>query len=96
MEGMIMNKSSRVEARMDSDLKQAAEAIFSQLGVSPSEAIRIFYQQVCLHQGLPFDVRIPNAETMAALQEINHPERLIRHDRVEDMFAAWDADEDAC
>ena len=91
-----MNKSSRVEARMDSDLKQAAEAIFSQLGVSPSEAIRIFYKQVALYQGFPFDMRIPNAETIAALQELNHPEHLIRHDNVDDMFAAWNADEDEC
>ena len=91
-----MNKSSRVEARMDSDLKQAAEAIFSQLGVSPSEAIRIFYKQVALYQGFPFDLRLPNAETIAALQELNHPERLIRHERVDDMFAAWNADEDEC
>ena len=45
-----MNKSSRVEACMDSDLKQAAEGIFTQFGVSPSEAIRIFYKQVALHQ----------------------------------------------
>jgi len=91
-----MNKSSRVEARMDSDLKQAAEAIFSQLGVSPSEAIRIFYKQVALCQGFPFDMRIPNAETIAALQELNHPEGLIRHDSVDEMFAAWNADEDEC
>ena len=91
-----MNKSSRVEARMDSDLKQAAEAIFSQLGVSPSEAIRIFYKQVALYQGFPFDMRIPNAETITALQELNHPEHLIRHDSVDDMFAAWNADEDEC
>ena len=91
-----MNKSSRVEARMDSDLKQAAEAIFSQLGVSPSEAIRIFYKQVALYQGFPFDLRLPKAETIAALQELNHPEHLIRHDSVDDMFAAWNADEDEC
>lgn len=91
-----MSKSSRVEARIDSDLKQIVEAIFSQLGVSPSEAIRMFYKQVALHKGFPFDIRIPNAETFAALQEINHPERLIRHDSVEDMFAAWSADEDEC
>jgi DNA-damage-inducible protein J len=81
---------------MDSDLKQAAEAIFSQLGVSPSEAIRIFYKQVALHQGFPFDLRLPNAATIAALQELNHPERLIRYERVDDMFAAWNADEGEC
>ena len=91
-----MSKSSRIEARIDSDLKQAAEAIFAQLGVSPSEAIRMFYRQVSLHKGFPFDVRIPNAETIAALQELNQPDRLIRHHSVEEMFAAWDADEGEC
>ena len=91
-----MNKSSRVEARIDGDLKQAAEAIFMQLGVSPSEAIRMFYKQVTLHQGFPFDIRIPNAETIAALQDMDHPERLIRHEHVDDMFAAWNTDAGEC
>ena len=91
-----MSKSSRIEARIDNDLKQAAEAIFSQLGVSPSEAIRMFYRQVSLHKGFPFDIRIPNAETIAALQELNQPDGLIRHNSVEDMFAAWDDDEGEC
>ncbi len=38
-----MSKTDRIEARIESDLKQAAEAVFSKLGVSPSDAIRIFY-----------------------------------------------------
>ena len=88
-----MSKTERIEARIESDLKQAAEAVFSKLGVSPSDAIRIFYKQVELHQGFPFDVQIPNAETLVAIEEVEkHPERLKRYNSVDEMFEDWDTD----
>ncbi len=92
-----MSKSARIEARIDETLKQAAEAVFAQLGLSPSEAIRIFYRQVELHQGFPFDIRVPNAETVEAMREAEeHPERMIRHSSVDEMFKSWEADPDPC
>jgi antitoxin component of RelBE/YafQ-DinJ toxin-antitoxin module len=55
------------------------------------------YKQVELCQGLPFEVRIPNAETLAVLHEIeHHPERLRRYSNVEEMFDAWEAGEAEC
>ncbi|MEE9424705.1 MAG: type II toxin-antitoxin system RelB/DinJ family antitoxin [Methylococcales bacterium] len=62
-------KTGRVQARIDHNLKQSVEAIFSQLGLSSGEAIRLFYSQVELNGGLPFPVQLPNAETMAAMEE---------------------------
>lgn len=59
-----------VQSKMPSDLKAAAESIFAHLGMSPSEAIRIFYKQVELHQGLPFDLKIPTPS------QPNQPRRL--------------------
>ena len=92
-----MSKTDRIEARIEPELKQAAEGVFSKLGMSPSDAIRIFYKQVELCQGLPFEVRLPHADTLATIQEIEaHPERLHRYDDVEEMFKAWDADEAEC
>ncbi|MDH3603578.1 MAG: type II toxin-antitoxin system RelB/DinJ family antitoxin [Candidatus Tectomicrobia bacterium] len=92
-----MSKAARIEARIDETLKQAAEAVFAQLGLSPSEAIRIFYRQVELHQGFPFDIRVPNAETVEAMKEIEeHPERMIRHSSVDEMFKSWEADTGPC
>jgi DNA-damage-inducible protein J len=97
MEASPMSKTDRIEARIEPELKQAAEAVFSKLGVSPSDAIRIFYKQVELHQGFPFEVRIPNAETMAAIEEVEtRSERLKRYDSVEEMFEDWDTDEGEC
>jgi DNA-damage-inducible protein J len=41
------------------------------IGISTTEAIRLFLKQVELHKGLPFPVAIPNAETTAAMLEAN-------------------------
>lgn len=62
-------KTQEVRARIDPHTKEAAEAVFSKLGVSPSEAVRMFYHQVELKQGFPFEVRVPNAETVKALKD---------------------------
>ncbi len=56
-----MAKTEMIRARMEPDLKQEAEAIFSALGISPTEAITLFYKQVTLHNGLPFEVKIPKS-----------------------------------
>lgn len=82
----MANQTVKVQARMEPDLKKAAEAVFDQLGISATEAIRIFYKQVELHQGLPFEVKIPNETTLAALQEAENPERLETFDSVDELF----------
>ena len=56
-----MAKTETIRARVEPELKYLAEEVFSELGLSPTEAITLFYTQVTLHRGLPFEVRIPNA-----------------------------------
>ena len=63
-----MAKTEMIRARVEPELKCQAEEVFSGLGLSPTEAITLFYRQVTLHNGLPFSVKIPNAETIAALR----------------------------
>lgn len=58
-----------VHARIDLELKTQVEQIFQALGLTSANALRLFYQQVILHRGLPFDVKIPNAETQEAILE---------------------------
>ena len=58
-----------VRARVDSDLKQEAEAIFKKLGLNTSQAIVMFLNMVKLQNGIPFDMKIPNKETLKAMQE---------------------------
>jgi DNA-damage-inducible protein J len=63
-------KDAVVKARIEPSLKRETEAILGRLGISTTEAIRMFLTQVRLCKGLPFEVRIPSAETQAAMSEL--------------------------
>ena len=54
-----MAKSENLYARIEPDLKEQAEAILSSLGIPASNAITMFYRQVVLQRGLPFEVKLP-------------------------------------
>ena len=81
-----MNKSAMIRARVDPNLKEEVENVFEQLGLSTTQAITLFYQQVKLNRGLPFDVRIPNAVTQRTFAETDAGENIVRCDSAQDMF----------
>ena len=54
-----MSKSASVYARIEPEVKEQAEQILTTLGIPASNAITIFYKQIILHNGLPFDVAFP-------------------------------------
>jgi DNA-damage-inducible protein J len=62
--------TDKIQARIEPGLKASAESIFRKLGLSSSDAIRLFYKQVELHNGLPFPVERPNKRTIAAMREL--------------------------
>jgi DNA-damage-inducible protein J len=72
-------KTLMIHARIDPKLKKSTESIFSHIGISTAEAIRLFLKQVELHKGLPFPVTVPNREAIAAMTEANSPATLKRH-----------------
>ena len=57
----MTQKSANIYARIEPDIKKQAEDILSSLGVSASSAINMFYKQIILNKGLPFEVKIPTA-----------------------------------
>lgn len=60
-EGVLyMAKSANLFARIEPDLKENAEAILNVLGISASSAITMFYKQIVMHNGIPFELKIPN------------------------------------
>jgi len=81
-----MSKSATVRARIEPKLKSEVEELFKELGLSVTDAINIFYRQVKLMHGLPFSVRIPNAETLEAIRKADKGEDLVYCDSAEDMF----------
>jgi len=85
-----MAKTEMIRARVEPKLKHQAEEVFSALGMSATEAITLFYRQVALHHGLPFEVRIPNAETREAIRKARARQGLTRHDSIKDLMAEFD------
>ena len=81
-----MVKTSTISARIDPELKNEAERVFRELGLTSSQAITLFYKQVELQQGLPFIVRIPNDLTMEALEDARSRKNMERINSVEDLF----------
>ena len=80
-----MAKTEMIRVRVEPELKSQAEEVFSELGLSPTEAISLFYAQVALHRGLPFAVRVPNAETIEALRQARSGEGLTEYADLEDL-----------
>lgn len=66
---MSLHKTAIVNARIAPMLKIRAENILNKTGLSSAEAIRLFYTQVCLNNGLPFAVKIPNKITQKAMRD---------------------------
>ncbi len=85
-----MGKTGYIMARVEPKLKASAGRVLTKLGVSTSDAITMFLRQVVLRQGIPFEVRVPNAETVRAIEELENPARrakLKKHANAEAMFA---------
>jgi len=81
-----MPKTAMIRARTEPALKEEAEHVFDELGLNQTEAINLFYRQVVLHHGLPFEVKIPNAGTADAITAGRHGEGE-RHEQLDDLFA---------
>ena len=60
-----MANTSAVYARIDTEIKENAEGILSQLGISTSSAIQMFYSQIILKKGIPFELRLPSRKPTA-------------------------------
>ena len=81
-----MNKSSTIRARIKPDLKDKAEHIFRKLGLSTTQAITLFYKQVELRNGLPFDIAIPNETTYKTFENTDAGRNLVVCESTDDMF----------
>ena len=68
-------KTTDVRSRIEPDLKDRASEVLAECGLNLSDAIRLFLRQVVARQGLPFEVRIPNATTLAAMKEARSMKR---------------------
>ena len=83
---------ANVNVRIDGTIKSDAEAIFSELGLTPSTAINLFYKQVIRTHSIPFPLKaeVPNKKTIKALKEAEriekHPNKYKKYDSVEELM----------
>ena len=61
----MASKTANLYARIEPDVKEQAENILSALGIPVSGAINMFYKQIILQRGLPFDVKLPVAKPVS-------------------------------
>ncbi len=80
-----MPKTETIRARVEPELKNEAEEVFLTLGLSATDAITLFNKQVTLHHGLPFSVKIPNAETREALRQASEKEDLTNYTSLDEL-----------
>jgi DNA-damage-inducible protein J len=86
---MKMSKTAMTHARLTPEVKQEAEKILKDLGISISAAYEIYYRQIIAHQGIPFDLRIPNKETRRAMLDARDGKGR-KVDTVDDLFTDLD------
>lgn len=86
-----MSTDDVVRARIDGKIKEQATRVLADMGLSVSDAIRMLLVRVAREKALPFDVRIPNEETIAAIEELRKGEGH-RADSIDDLMAQLNAE----
>ena len=81
-----MAETTVVSVKIDPELKRSAERIFEELGLTTAQAIALFYEQVDIHRGLPFSVKVPNETTKEALEDAKARRNLESFDSLEELF----------
>ena len=85
-----MAAMTMVHVRVDEDIKIQATQALAAMGLSVSDAVRVFLTRVVADQCLPFELRVPNAQTRAAMAEADQiaATRSARFSNAQDMFDA--------
>lgn len=83
---------ANINIRIDSDIKSSAEKVFAKLGLTPSTAINLFYNQVIRTNSIPFELKadVPNEKTIKAINEVekmeSHPEKYKTYESVDSLM----------
>ncbi len=83
-------KTAIIHARIEPQTKRKAEGVLQKLGITPTEAIRIFYQQISLNGGLPFPVKLPNKRTVETLKKSQRGKGLQKFSSLDEIFKSWE------
>ena len=82
-------KTAVVHVRIEPKPKQKTEGVLRKLGLTLTEAIRIFYRQISLRGGLPFPIEIPKELTASTLEKSRRGKEIQEFESLEGMFKDW-------
>ena len=85
-----MAKPATLKARIEPSLKDEVETIFKKLGLSTSEAINLFYTQVKLRRGIPFEIILPNKLTLQTFEDTDAGKNIVICESADEMFQKLD------
>jgi len=84
--------TSMVHIRVNGEVKEQASAPLAAMGLTVSDAVRILLTRIAAEKAMPFEVRVPNSETLAAIEAGERGE-VTRADSVSAMMAVLNADD---
>ena len=85
-----MPKTATIQTRVDPEIKNNAQMILKKLNISMSEAISMYLSQITLHNGIPFEIKIPNEATAEALKDAENGKNIHTVDSVDELFQELD------
>jgi DNA-damage-inducible protein J len=85
-----MSKSAVVHARIDQATKAATEKVLDALGITPTEAIRLFYRQIAIRKSFPLELHVPNKLTASVLAKSDKNQDIERFHSAAELYASWD------
>ena len=85
-----MSQSAVIHARIDPSTKEATERILNSLGLTPTEAIRLFYRQIAMRGEFPLELRVPNHLTAETLSRADQGEEIEDFSCLNELYDSWD------
>ena len=86
-----MAKTATIQTRVDPVVKHNAKIILKKLNISMSEAISMYLSQITLHNGIPFEIKIPNEVTAKTLKDAEAGKNVHKVDSVDELFKELDS-----
>ncbi len=85
-----MAKTATITVKINEKLKQNAERVLKTLGINTSQVITMLYKQIELQQGIPFPVKIPNEETIEALEDVIAEKNMDTFETLDELYKDLD------
>lgn len=87
---LLMSQSAVIHARIDQATKTATEEVLEALGMTPTEAIRLFYRQIAIRKSFPLELRVPSKLTASVMSKSDKNLGIERFHSAAELYASWD------